>query len=210
MPSDSGNRPRSGRRAISRDRLERALRLVQLAWRDLPKPHRLLLENVGAAQWRVVDQPLGRFVDDLLCSAGYAALQDRNRRELDQAAGVWVQQLGVVVIDAGHDALAGLDASSYESMIARVAWHEWGHALSVVRTSPDDIARGSRLLELAPEGIREFIRRSGYRNREYTHELVAEIYALLMGRRRRGQTGQPRWLSDELYELVRRASGWNE
>jgi hypothetical protein len=123
---------------------------------------------------------------------------------------VWIQQLRVVVIDAGHPALADLDDSTYEAMMARVAWHEWGHALSVVRTTSDEVADGSRLLDLAPEGVREVIRRSGYREREYTHEVVAELYALLMSRRRRGQTGQPLWLRDELYQLVRRVSGWNE
>jgi len=44
----------------------------------------------------------------------------------------------------------------------------------------------------------------------FTHELVAEIYALLMSRRRRGQAGQPAWLDHEIYELVRRVSGWSE
>jgi len=183
---------------------------VQLAWRDLPSAHRQLLESVGAGQRRVVDQPLGMLVDDLLSSAGFATVSHRDRLELDRAAGVWVQQLQVVVIDAGHPALAELDDLTFEAMIARIAWHEWGHALSVVRTTADEVSAGGRLLDLAPEGVREGIRRGGYRHREYTYEVLAELYALLMSRRRRGQTGQPPWLHNELYELLRRVSGWNE
>ncbi len=46
-------------------------------------------------------------------------------------------------------------------------------------------------MSLAPSGVEENIRRSGYRESEYTHELIAELYALLMSRRRRGQVGRP-------------------
>jgi hypothetical protein len=72
-------------------------------------------------------------------------------------------------------------------MLARVAWHEWAHALAVARAGWEDVAAGERLLELAPAGIRGFVRQAGYRRSAYAHELVAEIY-----------------------ELVRRVSGWNE
>ncbi|MEA2234273.1 MAG: hypothetical protein QOD83_4089, partial [Solirubrobacteraceae bacterium] len=105
--------------------------------------------------------------------------------ELDRAVGVWISQLRVVLIDAAHHALAALDQLNYEMMLARTAWHEWAHALSVDRAEAD-------------------------RRSEYTHEIVAEVYALLMLRRRYGARGQPTWLRDEIYHLVRRVSGWNE
>jgi hypothetical protein len=98
--------------------------------------------------------------------------------------------------------LGGLDASSREAFLAGVAWHEWGHALSVARCSQEDIADGSRLLGLAPAGIRESIRTADYRKSQYTHELIAEIYALLMARRLRGVYGQPLWLHHELQQLI--------
>jgi hypothetical protein len=126
------------------------------------------------------------------------------------AVGVWISQLRLVVINAQQPALADLDTNTYEAMLARVAWHEWAYALSVVRATCEDILAGEDLLQLAPAGVREFVRRGGYRRSEYAHELVAEIYALLMSRRRRGQTGQPAWLHDEIYALVRRVSGWSE
>ena len=76
----------------------RASEIVELAWRDLPTPHKRLLENIGAAQWKVVDQRLGGVVSDLLFSAGNASLSRRERLGLDEAVGVWVQQLQVVII----------------------------------------------------------------------------------------------------------------
>lgn len=115
-----------------------------------------------------------------------------------------------MLLNAGHHALAELDDATYEAMLARIAWHEWAHALSVVRATADDVANGERLLGLAPVGVANVIRRGGYRRSEYIHELVAGIYALLMSRRRRGQRGQPSWLDDEIYDLVRRVSGWSE
>ena len=157
------------------DRRELAERIVQLAWLDLPLYDRELLESIGASQWAVTSAALGTVVEDLLRSAGSPCLPPGGATVLDRAAGVWIAELRLVLINASHPALAELEDGSYEQMVARVAWHEWAHALS-----------------------------------EYTHELVAEIYAILMSRRRRGQSGQPGWLHDEIYELVRRVSGWSE
>jgi hypothetical protein len=52
------------------------------------------------------------------------------------------------------------------------------------------------------------IRGGGYRAIEYTPELVAETYALLMARRHRKRFGKPPWLDDEIYSLVKRVTGW--
>ena len=109
---------------------------------------------------------------------------------------------------SGTQKLKGLDRPTLERVIARLAWHEWGHALSLDRCSPEDVAAGRGLLELAPEGVRENIRAAQYRPKQYTHEVVAEIYAMLIGRRRRDQVGRPQWLNDEIYELVMRVTGW--
>ncbi len=114
-----------------------------------------------------------------------------------------------MLIDAGHEQYAGLDPSAWEASLAHVAWHEWAHALSLARATEDDVASGRALLNAAPEGVAEFIRGGGDGARQYTHELVAETFVLLMSRRRRGQTGQPPWLADEIYELVRRVVGWS-
>ena len=91
-------------------------------------------------------------------------------------------------------------------MLARIAWHEWGHALSMDRADAGDVLAGARLLALAPPGIAKLIRDADYRTRETTHELVAEVFAILMARRRRGQTGQPEWLESEIWKLVKRVT----
>jgi hypothetical protein len=82
-------------------------------------------------------------------------------RSLDDAAGVWIQELRLVLVNAGHHALAELDDATYEAMLARIAWHEWAHALSVERATADDVANGERLLDLAPAGVARVIRRGG-------------------------------------------------
>jgi hypothetical protein len=132
------------------------------------------------------------------------------RRKLDRALGVWLQELRIILIDVGHPKITSLDRATYEAFIARTAWHEWGHALSVVRCSQEDIAVGRKLLDLAPAGIRENIRQAGYRANDYTHELVAETYALLLARRRRVAAGRPSWLDTEIYSLVKRVTGWSD
>lgn len=205
----AGSRDDADRPPLDSQRLRDAGRLVALAWRDLPADHRGLLESIGAAQHEVVDRPLGAYVNELLISSGHPGVQGGRATALEDALGVWIPPLRLVLIDAGHPALVGLARASYEAMIVRAAWHEWGHALSLSRATAADVAAGERLLALAPAGIAEFVRAGGYRPKEYVHEMIAEIYATLMARRRRGETRQPIWLSDEIYELIQRVCGWN-
>jgi hypothetical protein len=111
------------------------------------------------------------------------------------------------LINVSHAAFDGLNASTFAYDLSRVAWHEWGHALSIDRADEDDIAAGERYVELLPEGLAKRVRQVGYRRSEYTHEIVAEIYAMLMIWRHQGNIGQPPWLHPEVYELVRRVAG---
>jgi hypothetical protein len=182
-------------------------RTLSSAWLVLPSAHRALLEAIDADQWTVVDEPLGKAAAEFLASANVGMLGRAERGRLDDAIGVWIAQLRLVIVNEAHPSLVGLDVVSREAFIARVAWHEWGHALSVVRCSPEDVAQGSRLLELAPVGVRETIRAAGYRRRDHTHEVVAEVYAMLMARRLRRVQGQPPWLHNEIYSLLTRVIG---
>jgi hypothetical protein len=116
----------------------------------------------------------------------------------------------VVLINCTHPALDGLDPQSFAWALTRVAWHEWGHALSIDRATPTDVAAGKRYLERLPAPLAKLVRDSGYRRREYTYEIVAEIYSILMMRQQLGKTGKPPWLDGEVYELVRRVAGWNQ
>ena len=208
MSLGSSDAERRGR--LTKDDLRRANETVRVAWDQLPVVHREFLEEIGASQWQVVNEPIGVAVNRFKESAGQGGLDSAARVGLEDAVAVWMPDIRIVLIDVGSSVLDGLDALVVDRMIARLAWHEWGHALSFDRCLPEDVVDGKRLLEMAPEGVRENIRRARYRPKEYTHEVVAEIYAMLIGRRRRNELGRPKWLDDEIYELVMRATGWTE
>lgn len=184
---------------------------VRRAWLELPSGDRNLLEAIGANQWQVCARALGTFADELLRSAGRGSLPPGEIARANKAVALWVADLRVVLINEGHEAFNGLDCLSRAYNLSRVAWHEWGHALSLDRAEHGDIAAGEQYVELLPEGLAKLVREAGYRPREYTHEVVAEVYSMLMGRRRAaGQIERPPWLHAEVYELVRRVVGWNQ
>lgn len=187
---------------------ERATRIVSMAWQQLPREHRHLLEEVGAAQRKIVDEPVGESVHRLLRSANLPGLSEKERSDLAAAIAVWIADLRIVVLNLSHPLLSQVMGRAWEHAIARTMWHEWGHALSIARCTNEDVAAGRRLLSLAPTAVRENIRSAGYRAHEYTHELVAEIYAMMIERRQRKESGAPPWLNQEIYELLIRATGW--
>ena len=186
----------------------RAQEILDLAWEDLPPAHRALLEAIGASQRKAVELSLGSEITDLRRSAGLPEMGAADKTRLDDSLGAWVTELRVVLVHVAHEKYEGLNEESYEAALAWVAWHEWGHALSVDRATDEDIANGRHLLSLAPEPIAEIIRGGDYRSIEWTHELIADIFATLMARRRRGQTGKPQWLNDEIWNLIIRVTGW--
>lgn len=67
-----------------REELERAERVLHLAWLSLPPAHRALLESIGASQWQAVDEQLGVSVDGLLRSAGDRTLSRSAHIGLDK------------------------------------------------------------------------------------------------------------------------------
>jgi len=168
------------------------------------------LEAIGASQWQVTTGPLGDAAHALLRSAGHPGLVAAQREELNKALGVWLRELRIVLIWADHPKLEGLDHQSREAFLSRIAWHEWAHALSVVRCTDEDVAAGEKLLALAPEGVRRRIRGAGYPRKDLTYEVVAESYALLMVRRLAGRRGRPSWLNQEIYGLLARVTGWSD
>jgi hypothetical protein len=188
----------------------RVAEIVQFAWNDLPPEHRALLEAIGCDQWKVVETPLGQEIDALRISAGLPGLSPTELHGYNRTLGIWDPALRLMLINVAHRAFEGLDDEWLERALAWIAWHEWGHALSIHRATDADVAAGERLLEQAPDGIAENVRSGDYRARAITHELVAEIYATLMARRRRGHGGKPEWLTDNLWSLVRRATEWTE
>ena len=191
----------------SEEAAREARRIVQLAWESLPAPNRSLLQSIGASQWDVIDTPLGASANSLLRSAGHRGLNSIQQKELNRALGVWLRELKVVLIACDHPKLDGLDPQSREAFLSRVAWHEWAHALSVVRCTAEDVTNGERFLELSPDGVRKRIRHAGYARRDLTYEVVAESYALLMVRRLAGRKGRPSWLHHAICETPDESNG---
>jgi hypothetical protein len=183
---------------------------VQKAVASLPASYRHFLEGAGGIEYEVVGQPIGDAVDHFRRSAGLPGLPPAEKRRLADAYGVWIRDLGVILIRGDHPRLRGLEPAAVEQFIARVVWHELGHALSIERCSWQDRRKGRRLLELCPDGIANDIRSANYGVQSYTHEVVAEVFALLMERRQRGQGGKPGWLDPEIYDLIRTVTGWTE
>jgi hypothetical protein len=193
----------------SESRLELARRTVEFAWSSLPPEHKSLLESIGANHRDVVIEPLGGVVNRLLVSAGNSPLSAGAELDIDQTLGVWLPALRVVLINAAHPVLDDeLSDQSFAEMILEIAWHEWGHALSIDRASKEDVRNWREYLAMSPAGISERIRRASYRQGEITHEIVAGTYATLMSRRVGGATGTPKWLHPEIHELMRRVAGW--
>ena len=60
-------------------------------------------------------------MDDLLRSAGHTGVTRGDEAALDDAAGVWIAELRVVLINAAHHALEDLDDLSYEAIRASIA-----------------------------------------------------------------------------------------
>jgi hypothetical protein len=192
----------------SSDPRKSADEIVEKAWCSLPSAHRQLLESIGASQSCVVCQPLGQAISEFRQSAGLRRLTKAERTKHDAALAIWDRALRIVLINETHPKLTGLDASTREQFLSHLAWHEWAHARSIERCSEEDIRRGPKLLSLTPQGICESIRTAGYGPKDYTHEIIAETYALLMSRRLRQQDGRPAWLHEEIYHLLTRVTGW--
>jgi hypothetical protein len=151
-----------------------------------------------------VDRPLGRVTADLLRSAGDRVPSAAQAQADDKALGIWAPELRLVLINEAHPELLSADRPTREALLTWVAWHEWGHALSITGRAPHDPGEGAKLLAVAPDGIGERIRQGNYSRREYIHELIAETYALMMRERIEGRPGQPPWLPDEIYQLMKR------
>jgi hypothetical protein len=96
-------------------------RIVRMAWDNLPPAHRGLLESIGASQWKIVEQPLGEAAAAFLRSGGHHGLARATRDRLNDALGIWIRELNVVLINDCHPKLRGLSARTVEEFISRVA-----------------------------------------------------------------------------------------
>ena len=157
-------------------------RLIANARRSLPRSHRSLLEQIGVQDAVIYDWPSG--VQDL-----YLTLRTTppSGQRIAGALALWLQEQrlvaynGAVLTEALND--VGLSPSTRQAAIDNIAWHEYGHALSVTLASADTKAAGPRLVELLPGGLRRAIDFPGaYAPRAVFDEVIANVYALMIGR----------------------------
>ncbi len=126
--------------------------LVRLAWEALPPAHRSLLTQVGASQWEIVKTGLGYAAEERLMSAGQKPPTKVRIVADNEALGMWVPGLRLVLINEMHSALLSADLATREALLTWVAWHEWGHALSVTNPFAARSGRGSETAGLGPGG----------------------------------------------------------
>jgi len=131
--------------------------------------------------------------------------------DLDGAAAAWLRERRTVVFNA--TALAqtadGLTPAARRSLIAGVAWHEYGHALSVVLAGPEQRERGVQLLELLSPPMREAINYPGrYRKSQVFDEVMATVYALMIGGVPINGYSRPEFLAPELHAAFREVFPW--
>jgi hypothetical protein len=132
---------------------------IRAARGSLPIHHRRLLEDLRVQEKVVTDWPAE--VLDL-----YETLLETPPRPtaLDGAAAVWLNGLRTVAFNGPllQRAALGLDDPTRRLVVARIAWHEYGHALSVPRHD---------LVEDFAAAVGH-VRTDGYVQPEYLHPRV--------------------------------------
>ena len=143
----------------------------------------------------------------------YATLREPTptRKELDDVAATWLDGLRTVALNAGGliETVRGLDPSTRRALLRGIAWHEYGHALSFTRATREHRARGPELLALLPEGLRETIRYPGrYRSDQVFDEIIANVYALLVGRIHNDGYSCPAYLHPTVFSAFEEVIPW--
>jgi hypothetical protein len=186
--------------------VEQLLREIRAARLELPEAHRELLDQIGVQETAVEDWPDG--VIDL-----YRTLNEPTPAPstITGAAAVWLHERRTVAFNttALRDAVHGLTTASRRHIVSAVAWHEYGHALSVHRATDEHRRHGLELLALVPDAIREAIDYPNrYRASQVFDEIIAGLYALLVGDVRSSGYVQPNYLHDDVYAAFQEVVPW--
>lgn len=131
--------------------------------------------------------------------------------QLANAAAVWLDGLRTVAFNAAllDQATAGLDEQHRRATIAAIAWHEYGHALSLTRATADQRKTGPRLFELLSQGLRDAIDYpGGYRQSELFDEIIAGVYTQLVHRVRSHGYLPPESLHPEVFSAFKEVIPW--
>jgi phage tail protein X len=183
--------------------------LIRTARRRLPTSHHALLEQIGVQDAVIDDWPAG--VQGL-----YETLQESPPAitQLADAVAVWLPQRRVVAYNGPllMHAIGDVELTpaTRQATIDNIAWHEYGHALSVTRASQEMRRDGPRLVELLPAGLRRAIDfPGGYRPREVFDEVIANVYALMIGRAiHLDDYGVPSFLNADVYDAFQAVVPW--
>lgn len=188
------------------DDLQRLLKEIRAARAALPAEHRELLDQLGVQETAIDEWPDG--VINL-----YATLREPTptRQDLEGVAATWLDGLRTVALNARGllETVRGLDASTRRILLRGIAWHEYGHALSFTRATREHRARGPELLALLPEGLRETIHYPGrYRTDQVFDEVIANVYALLVGRIHNDGYSCPAYLHPAVFSAFEEVIPW--
>jgi hypothetical protein len=85
------------------------------------------------SRWEGVDEPLGTAIAARRRSAGVGGSSATRIKADNAALGMWISELRLMLINDAHPAVAAAGKSTREVLLTWVAWHEWGHALSLTR-----------------------------------------------------------------------------
>ena len=125
---------------------------------------------------------------------------------------MWLPTRRIVAYNAPllQRVLADTTLSTRQAVINNLAWHEYGHALSATRASAEMRRDGPRLVELLPTGLRAGIDFPGaYRPREVFDEVIANVYALMVGRAVQIKDyGVPGFLHRDVYDAFAAVVPW--
>jgi hypothetical protein len=187
-------------------------RLVREARAQLPATHRALLTQIGV-QEVVLDRWPGD-VQDLYRTIKKQAPSDA---ALADTLAVWPEGIRVVAFNGplllrylGGRPGQSLSMESCQFIINGLAWHEYGHALSVTRSSSEQRRSGVRLLEQLPEQMRDSIAYPGtYLRNQVFDEVIAHVYGLMVHRLVRGDGyGPPDFLPREVFDAFKEVVPW--
>ena len=132
-------------------------------------------------------------------------------RSIALAAAVWLDELRTVAFNAGLFASATGELSDEWrlTLVAGVAWHEYGHALSLVRSTAEHRRDGPRLFEMLPSGLKgQIAYPQSYRDREAFDEVVASVYAHMVSRIREHGYGFPDFLDRDIIDAFQEVIPW--
>jgi hypothetical protein len=178
---------------------------IKRARTNLPNTHRALLDQLNVQETVIADWPGG--VIDL-----YQTVRERppTRAQLERAAAVWLHDRRIVAFNTPllEVAMSGLDSASRRYLTQSIAWHEYGHALSFMRSAAEHRTQGPRLLTLLPVGLRRAIGPDEYRASEIFDEIVATMYVVMIDRIREHGYGAPEFLHPDLFVAFQEVIPW--